>query len=264
MTAVASLLVVLMLSLLITRIATISLAATGLSRESARFQARSAFSGSGFTTAESEAVVRHPIRRRIIMLLMLFGNAGIVAVIASFVLAFVEPESGALPWLRIGLLVVGLLGLWGLASSRIVDRWITHLTMAALKRWTSLEVRDYAGLLHVGGDYLITELLVEPGDWLADRDLATLKLRQEGVIVLGIERPDGTYLGVPGPHTSLHPGEVLVVYSRRDSVAELDQRQHDRAGDRAHRHAMAEQAAKLREVATESAEAVSPGSTTGS
>lgn len=62
MTAVVSLLVVLTVSLLVTRIATVALTATGLSRETARFQARSAFSGSGFTTSESEAVVRHPVR----------------------------------------------------------------------------------------------------------------------------------------------------------------------------------------------------------
>lgn len=52
MFAIASLLVVLVLSLLVTRIATVALTHTGLSREVARFQARSAFSGVGFTTSE--------------------------------------------------------------------------------------------------------------------------------------------------------------------------------------------------------------------
>jgi hypothetical protein len=251
MTAVLSLLVVLTISLLITRIATISLTATGMSRESARFQARSAFSGSGFTTSESEAVVRHPMRRRIIMWLMLFGNAGIVAVIASFVLTFVEPAAGALPWIRLGTLVLGLTGLWALANSRLIDQWITSLTMRALHRFTHIDTSDYAGLLHVGGDYVITELLVEEGDWLADRDLATLHLRQEGVVLLGIERPDGTYHGVPSSSTVLRPSDVLVIYSRRATVAELDHRRVGRAGDRAHRKAMQEQATVRREEASD-------------
>lgn len=90
MFAVISLLVVLTLSLLITRIATVALTHTGLSRDSARFQARSAFTGVGFTTTESEKVVNHPVRRRILMMLMLLGNAGIVTVVASFMLTFVE------------------------------------------------------------------------------------------------------------------------------------------------------------------------------
>ena len=47
-----------------------------------------------FTTTESESVVRHPVRRRIIMWLMLAGSAGIVAVIASVVLT-VTMSSGS-------------------------------------------------------------------------------------------------------------------------------------------------------------------------
>lgn len=73
MLSIVSLLIVLTLSILVTRIATVALAHTGLSRESAKFQARSAFTGVGFTTNESEKVVNHPIRRRILLLLMLLG-----------------------------------------------------------------------------------------------------------------------------------------------------------------------------------------------
>ena len=36
--------------------------ATGTSSELARFQARSAFTGVGFTTSEAESVVLHPVR----------------------------------------------------------------------------------------------------------------------------------------------------------------------------------------------------------
>jgi len=242
MTAVISLLVVLTISLLITRIATVALTATGMSREAARFQARSAFSGSGFTTAESESVVRHPVRRRIIMWLMLFGSAGIVAVMASFVLTFLEPGSAASPILRPLTLVAGLAALWVVFNNRWVDQRITALTMRALRRWTDLDARDYAGLLHLGGDYVVTELEVESDDWLADRDLNTLALRKEGVIVLGVHRPDGTYLGVPHGETQIEARDVLLLYSRRETVAELDRRRRGAAGDRAHRAAIEEQA----------------------
>ena len=68
MIAIFSLLLVLVLSLLITRIATIALTYTGLSRQSAKFQARSAFTGVGFTTSESEKVVNHPVRRRVLLI----------------------------------------------------------------------------------------------------------------------------------------------------------------------------------------------------
>jgi len=54
MLSIISLLMVLTLSILVTRIATVVLTHTGLARESAKFQARSAFTGVGFTTTESE------------------------------------------------------------------------------------------------------------------------------------------------------------------------------------------------------------------
>jgi hypothetical protein len=44
-------------SLLITRVATVIVTATGMSRQAARFQARAAFIGAGFTTSESAQVV---------------------------------------------------------------------------------------------------------------------------------------------------------------------------------------------------------------
>jgi hypothetical protein len=242
MTAILSLLVVIFVSMLITRIATIALAATGLSRESARFQARSALTGSGFTTSESESVVRHPVRRRIVMMLMLVGSAGIAAVIGSLVLAFVQPDAAGDWWIRIAVLMAGIAGLWVFASSAWIDRRITRITMWALDRYTSIDVRDYASLLHIGGDYVITELTVPDGHWLADQSLAELDLRREGIMLLGVVRPDGEYLGVPRRDTVLHAGDTLVLYSRAGQLAELDARRRDEAGDESHRHAVEREA----------------------
>jgi hypothetical protein len=61
MVAVATLIVVLFLSLIVVRIAAEALTLTGISREAARFQARSAWTGTGFTTAEAEQVAGHPV-----------------------------------------------------------------------------------------------------------------------------------------------------------------------------------------------------------
>lgn len=63
MTAIGSRLVVLTLSFLITRLATVALALTGVSADLARLQAVSAPTGVGFTTPESENIVSHPVGR---------------------------------------------------------------------------------------------------------------------------------------------------------------------------------------------------------
>ncbi len=54
MAPLITLIVIFTFSVLITKIATESLVHTGLSKEAARFQARSAFTGVGFTTKEAE------------------------------------------------------------------------------------------------------------------------------------------------------------------------------------------------------------------
>lgn len=71
-----------------------ALIATGLPREVARFQARSALSGVGFTTTEAESIVGHPLRRRIVFWLMLVGNAGFVTIVVSLILTFANSAGG--------------------------------------------------------------------------------------------------------------------------------------------------------------------------
>jgi hypothetical protein len=235
--ATSTLLVVVAVSLLITRVATVILTATGMSRESARFQARSAFTGSGFTTRESELVVDHPIRRRVISVLMLFGSAGVVAVVASTILGFSAGSGTARGW-RLLELVAGLLVLVAVSRSDRVDRRLTAAISYLLRRFTRLPTRDVASLLDLAGDYSVNELAIREGDWLAGHTLAELALRDEGVVVLGVTRSDGHYVAAPEGETVLNPGDVLVVYGRDDALAELDDRAAGPVGDLAHADAV--------------------------
>lgn len=221
MTALITLLVVLLLSLAITRVATIALTLTGLSKESARFQARSAFTGAGFTTSESEMVVRHPVRRRIVMTLMLLGNAGIVAVVGSLLLTFVDAAPANWP-LRIAVLAGGLAALWLLATSSLVDRGVSRLTTWALRRYTNVDATDYAELLHIAGEHKVVELSVEEGSWIAGKTLAELNLRDKGMLTLGIEGSDGRFVGVPELETRIGVGDRLTIYGRVPALETLD------------------------------------------
>jgi hypothetical protein len=247
--AIVSLLVVVFVSILITRIATIALTHTGLTRESARFQARSAFSGAGFTTSESEMVVNHPVRRRIVMLLILIGNAGIVAAISSLILTFVKQgDATSLP-VRIVILIAGIVLLWGFASSKWVDRRLSRMIDRLLQRFTDLNVTDYASLLHLTGEYRLAELKITPDDWLDGKKLEEAGLREEGINVLGIRRADGTYNGNPYGKTSLYRGDSLVLYGNIEDIKELDRRKKGYRGDREHKTAVREQKKVIEESA---------------
>lgn len=233
-------LTVLTLSLLITRLATVALTLTGLSQEAARFQARSAFTGTGFTTAEAENVVTHPVPRRIIMLLMILRSAGIITILISVILSLAQEEHGPDRLQRLLYLCGGLVVLGLLARSRIVDRAMRRVMQWALSRWTGLDTRDYSSLLHLSGDYQVTELHVREDDWVAGKELRECQLNGEGVMVLGIQREDGGYVGAPVGNTTVHPGDVLLLYGRAKTLANLDERRKGASGDLEHNEAVAE------------------------
>jgi hypothetical protein len=232
---------------------------TGLSDHVARFQARSAFTGVGFTTHEAELVVNHPVRRRIIMTLMLLGQAGIVTAVTSLMLSFIpdDPEGGAAGsrWLHFLILVLGVSGVGLLAYSPAIDRWMSRVIAWSLKRWTDIEVRDYAALLHLARNYAVSELAVREGDWLAGKTLRELQLSSEGVLVLGIEKANGTYIGAPRGDNHIEPGDTVILYGRQDKVARLDERPAGYEGNVEHMLAIDEQldeeAAGLREEQTQ-------------
>ena len=80
--------VIIVISVFIVKIASVALNLTGLDEKRAFFQALSAFTGTGFTTRDSELVVSNEIRRKIIMFLMIMGNAGFITVIITLIITF--------------------------------------------------------------------------------------------------------------------------------------------------------------------------------
>ena len=231
--AVISLLAVLSLSLLIVRIGSIALMMTGLSRDAAAFQALSAFSGTGFTTGESELAVESPERRKILSLLIRAGSAGVVTIMSSLVLAFVGSEDQAPD--RLMIIVLGLVALVVLSRSAWFNRMLTPIIQRLLSRSTTLVLRDYAALLHLREDYRVAELEVRAGSWLDGGRLDQLNLPAEGLLVLGIVQPTGDYLGAPPPDYVFSEGDTVVMYGHEQRLEEIAKRPTDDA--RAHHDA---------------------------
>lgn len=245
MFAVFGTLIVFAVSLVVIRIATVGLTMTGVSKDLAQFQALSAFTGAGFTTKESEDIVNHPLRRRIAMHLMLLGHVGIVVAIPSVVLSFLN-TGGSGDWtsqlnLRVGVLCGGLLLLFLLASSRYVEQIMWNVNTWALRRIGGIHVHDYTRLLRVAKDYVVSELQVRPGDWLAGHTLEQLCLANEGVLVLGIEKSNGDYLGAPRGHTRLEADDCLILYGQQESLLDLDERREGMEGNVRHMLAVTRQ-----------------------
>jgi hypothetical protein len=177
---------------------------------------------------------------------MLLGNAGIVTVISSLILTFINVTGSGSFTIRIVFLSLGLLLLWMLASSRWVDVYLSRAIDWALMRYTQLELRDYADLLQLSGEYGITELTVKPGGWLAHQTLGETQLREEGILVLGIKRNNNSYIGAPNSTTKLLPHDTLVIYGRDNSIQNLNMRGKNKIGDLNHDQAVKDQEKVIR------------------
>ena len=242
MGSLISLIIILVLSVLITKIASESLIHTGLSKEMARFQARSAFTGVGFTTRESESIANHPVRRKIIMSLMLIGNIGIISALALLMLTFVNiSENKTANIIRVSIIAGSLIGLWLLSKSKWLEQLLAKIIKIALKRFTSLNIKDYVEILNLKNEYEISVITVNSDDWIANKKIKDINLREEGINLIGIQRKDGTYIGTPFGDTKITVDDQLTLYGRKKNLKNLEKRKRDASGEKDHQEAIKEQ-----------------------
>jgi hypothetical protein len=250
---ISALFVILGLSLVITRVATLALVFTGLSPEVARFQARSAFTGTGFTTKESESITSHPVRRRIIMALLMLRSAGLISIVLSLILSFAgTDDSGRM--IRLAWIVGGVSVLWAASKNRRVDHAIKYLMQWMMRHRTDIQIIDYSELLKLADDYVIRELVIDEEDWIANRKLKSCSLRQEGLEILGIHRSNGDYVGVPRGDSEVYPEDRIVLYGPRSALKNLDLRRKGSSGDVAHNQAVNEESRRMEKQKQEEAD----------
>lgn len=237
---VAALLLIVLLSIVVVRAGAVALTMTGLSMDMARFQSLSAFTGTGFTTKESESIVTNPARRTIIQVLMLLGNAGLFSALAALIIGFSQTGGQSL-FVRFLFAIAGLLSLLLLSNVKLLNRLLNSVLQALFRRLPMLKIHDYEALLRVDKGYAISHVTVEPATWLVGKSLRELALISEGVLVLNVERREGSVLGTPGPTTSLHEGDHLLLYGHESVLADLVSRPRGAAGDEQHELAVERQ-----------------------
>jgi hypothetical protein len=246
MIAILTLIFVIAISMLVTKVATIALIHTGMTRERARFQARSAFTGAGFTTSESEVVVKHPIRRKIIMTLILLGNAGVVTAVSTLIIGFVGKESAENYAQNFILLFIGISLLYLSTRSRRLDNLLEKIINRVIGNVTTLRPRKFETLMTVMEDFEVTEVSVSDNDWLKGSCLKDLNLIDEGLLILGIIRDD-IYIGVPRGRYEIQEEDKLVVYGKADHIAELCRRSDKLEGKKKHMDSVQEHEEELEE-----------------
>ncbi|MBL6950867.1 MAG: TrkA C-terminal domain-containing protein [Bacteroidales bacterium] len=213
---------IVIISLLVTKIAAAMLVNTGMSDYTAKFQSRSAFTGCGFTTSESELITTHPYRRKVVATLMLVGHAGVITVLASLILTFVNKDETGLPWYySVGILGVGIIIIALLASNNKINNYLTRQVNWFMVKFTRLHVREYSSLYKLADGYNMCGFFVEETSWLVGQPVSTSAIKSADILVLGIEQPDGTYLGTVTPDTVIKKNDLLILYGDEVKIAGL-------------------------------------------
>jgi lysylphosphatidylglycerol synthetase-like protein (DUF2156 family) len=178
----------------------LALEATGLDSRKARFQALSAFSGTGFTTSEAEAVIRHPQRRRVISILMVVGNLGILSLLGALVVLLMR-GAGSRAGLGWALVLVAAALVYGLA----LGRWVNPTLKRCLARLFHLRPVEIEKLTTLPDGRAVLALTVTEGSGLVGHTARNLEAA--GVQVLaGVEAGE------------LKPGDMVICVGRMKTL----------------------------------------------
>lgn len=215
-------LLVVFVSFLIVRAAAIALMMTGMDEKRARFQALSAFSGTGFTTREAEFMVNHPKRRRIVSWLMILGNAGIVTVIVTGTSSLATSKGFQVP-INVVILAAGIFVIYKIATHKgFIRRWETYVEEKLTKSRPLLEEEASEDLLHLVEGFGLVRTTAKEGSPLIGSSLSQCELSEKGILVLGIER-DKNWIPTPKAEETVKEGDKLIVYGRLDALKSLFQ-----------------------------------------
>jgi hypothetical protein len=230
MPALFSLLIIILLSVIACRIGATALELTGLSPEIASFQAQSAFSGVGFTTREAEMIVSHPVRRRIVRVLILLGSAGVTTSMATLVIAFVGQSKESFLF-KAEVLFAGVLAIFVFARSRMIYRVMKRIITYGLEHWTRLPLYDYEQMFGLSEGHAIARVVVGKDNWMSGRHLRDLKDDLQGVLILAIDRRsvnEKHFIGAPHGDTMIKSGDALICYARKEQINKILSRKHEK------------------------------------
>ena len=223
MGAILALFIIASVSLIVVRVGATALMMTGISWDSANFQSYSAFFGVGFTTREAEMVVNHPLRRRIIRDLILAGNIGLTSALATLIVTFVQSNDTSQTVNSLGLIGAGVVVLILLSKLGFLQRLLDKLIRHSLERAGVVHALDYELLLRVESGYCISEIDVLPDSPVAGKSLAESRPADMGVVILSIQRDDGSFTGAPSAQDRIMATDVITAYGHETDLSKLSQ-----------------------------------------
>jgi len=222
----------LVVSFIAVRIGAIAFQLTGLEWSLAKFQALSCFTGTGFTTRESELVAANPQRRRIASALIILGHAGFVTLIATFANSLRTEDFMphlTLPFLKDAipqkyLLVVHVLFfvavlfiIYKIALLLKIGKLFTDFLRANIVRQGLIKPVSFEELIVSTGGYGVSSIEVSKDSPILNKTLVASDLRRHDITVLAIERKHDT-ISNPPADTKILLGDRLICFGKLEHI----------------------------------------------
>ena len=210
-------LAIILVYLLVCRVGTIMLAMTGLDQPTAQFQALSALTGTGFTTRASEMIVGHEMRRRIVMVLMIIGNLGLVGGVVALINIF-RSRGVELNLMRAGTLIILLVFVFWISGKRKVWRKLNQWLENFIEKRPLFHKSTAEELLSFHDNYSVVEITVQELDSNVGKRLRDTDFRAREILILSIER-EGNMIPLPKPDEVIKTGDKLICYGDVENIA---------------------------------------------
>ncbi|MBU2540468.1 MAG: TrkA C-terminal domain-containing protein [Candidatus Omnitrophica bacterium] len=191
----------------IMEIAATALKLTGINLHIARFQALSALTGTGFTTREAESIMEHRQRRIIIMILMIVGPIGFLTILGS-VLVSIREDIFLYELLSILVVIFIILRIF---KSKFIGSIFHKIVERQIKKRRLFRKVILEEVLTLDENLGVCEFIVTENSKVVEKKLLDTNFKNEGFIVLAIERGDGV-LSAPKGSETIQKGDRLVVF----------------------------------------------------
>ncbi|MFH1854362.1 MAG: TrkA C-terminal domain-containing protein [Candidatus Omnitrophota bacterium] len=224
--------VILIVSFIAVRIGAIAFQLTGLDWSLAKFQALSCFTGTGFTTKESELITGNPQRRRIASIMIVLGHAGLVTMIATFAntlrpdsllpkfdipfLHAVIPSS-LLPWLNLMIIIISIYLAYKIFTNSILAVKLTNVIRTQIKKRQLIKPVSFNELAIATGGYGVSQITVCKDSPLLNKTLIESDLRKHDITLLAIERNE-EMISNPDAKTRIDLGDSLICFGKLENI----------------------------------------------
>jgi hypothetical protein len=214
--AIVPLIIIIVIFFFVVKVATVILKLTGMDEKTARFQAISAFTGTGFTTAEAELMLENDMRRRTVTVLMILGKVGIISMITGLFLSFSRDDLMAALW-KVSILIIVIFVLYKITAARGFGRTLNRFIEKRLIAGGIVRQRALEEVFQLPKGYGIAQLTITKDTEEKGLTLADAGFIKKNILVLSIER-ENTLISFPRAEDAIKENDKLLCYGLLENI----------------------------------------------